>query len=260
MATIAVAGDCATTTALAVASAWPSDQDTLLVEADPTGGDLAAWLDVPVAPSLSAVVTSVRGGGWSEVEHLIRDAAGRLRLIPAPAREGEAAQAVNESARHLAAMIASLPSPVSIVDTGSIAPSPAAHPFVAVAAVTIIVHRQATQSAAAAAVRLQRLADQVDAFAGLSTSPIVAVVGAAPFSPGEIERFLVESVAAVPVVGLPVDELAAAVLAGRTGVSARRLARLPLLKAGRDLAAVAERALGHTSAGWPADAAWEGVR
>ena len=45
-----------------------------------------------------------------------------------------------------------------------------------------------------------------------------------------------------------VDDLAAAVYGGRTGVSERRLARLPLARAARDLAAVAERAV-HEATG-----------
>jgi hypothetical protein len=109
--------------------------------------------------------------------------------------------------------------------------------------VTVVVHRQANQSARAAAVRLQRLADHLDA---LSTSPaaiVIAIVGDVPFDLGEIESFLADSVGATPVVGLPVDELASAVLGGRTGVSERRLARLPLMRAARDLAVTVERSL-----------------
>ena len=47
----------------------------------------------------------------------------------------------------------------------------------------------------------------------------------------------------------PLDDLAAAVFGGRTGVSERRLARLPLVKAARDLALVAERSLLESTGG-----------
>jgi len=120
---------------------------------------------------------------------------------------------------------------------------------VAASAVTIVVHRQAPQSSRAAAVRLQRLAEQLDAFAGASTAPIVAIVGAAPFDIGEIESFLADSIGVGPIVGLPVDDLAAAVFGGRTGVSERRLSRLPLVRAARDLALVAERSLAESTGG-----------
>ncbi len=243
MGVVAVAGDASTTTSVALASAWPLADDTILVEADPAGGDLAAWFDMPVAPSLSTVVTRVLDGAWPEIERHTRLADSGLRLIPAPSRAGEAAQAVGESARSLVATLASLRSPVTIADTGRVQPSPGSHPFVDAAAVNVVVHRQAAQSSRAAAVRLQRLADQLDSFAAHPSALVVAVVGAAPFDLAEIGSYLADSVGATPIVGLPIDDLASAVFAGRTGVSARRLARLPLLRAVRELVAVVDGAL-----------------
>ena len=255
MSIVAVAGDVATTTCVALASAWPLSHDTIVVEADPSGGDLAAWFDMPVTPSLSTVVTRVLDGAWPEIERHTRLADSGLRLIPAPARAREAAQAVGESARSLVTTLAALRSPTVIADVGAVQPSPASHPFVGAAAVTVVVHRQAPQSSQAAAVRLQRLADQLESFASVPTSVVVAVVGAAPFDLGQIETFLADSVGSVPFVGLPVDDLAAAVFGGRSGVSARRLARLPLLRAARDLAAVVEGALAQN-----VDGLWRSAR
>ncbi len=247
MSVIAVVGDACTTTSVALASAWPASDDAVLIEADPAGGDLAAWFDLPVAPSLSTVVTRVLDGAWPEIEPFVRVANSGLRIIPAPPRSGEAAQAVAEAARSLVSSLAIQHSPVVIADTGRLRPSPATHPFVRAATVTVLVHRQATQSSRAAAVRLQRLADQLDALVSLPTVVVVAVIGAAPFDLRDVELFLAESVGAFPIVGLPVDELAAAVFGGRTGLSTRRLVRLPLLKAARDLAAV----VGHSLAASP---------
>jgi MinD-like ATPase involved in chromosome partitioning or flagellar assembly len=243
MSIVAVCGDASTTTAVALASAWPASQDVLLVEVDPSGGDLAAWFDMPTTPSLSNVVTRVLDGAWPEVECQARVADSGLRVIPAPAGRGEAAQAVSESARSLVTTLSRLRSPAIIADTGRVQPSPVAHPFVTASAVNVLVHRQSTQSSGAAAVRLQRLADEAEVLAAEPAALIVAVIGAVPFGIGEIERFLEASMGAIAVVGLPVDELAASVLGGRTGVSSRRLSRLPLMRASRDLAAVVERAL-----------------
>ena len=139
--------------------------------------------------------------------------------------------------------LATEPSPIVIVDTGRLQSSPAVHPFVGVAAVTVVVHRQATQSSRAAAVRLMRRADQLEALMSLPTAAVVAVVGATPFDLADVESYLGDSVGALPIVGLPVDELAAAVFGGRTGMSSRRLIRLPLLRAAADLTAVVERSL-----------------
>ena len=246
MGIVAVSGDLTTTTSVALASGWPVSGDTVLIEADPTGGDLAAWFDMPVAPSLSTVVTRVLDGAWPEIERHTRLAASGLRLVPAPAGAGEAAQAVGESARSLVASLAALRSPVTIADVGRLPATPSSHPFVGAASVQVLVHRQANQSARAAAVRLQRLADQVEALHVSPAPLVVAVVGSTPFDLGEIERFLVDAAGATPVVALPDDPLAAAVFAGRTGVSARRLSRLPLLRAARDLAVVVERAMSNS--------------
>lgn len=247
MGIVAVAGDLTTTTAVALATGWPVTDDALLVEADPAGGDLAAWFDLPVNPSLSTVVTRVRDGAWPDIDRHTRLAGNGLRILPAPARAGEATQAVGESARSLVNSLAALRSPVIVADVGRVPAAPASHPFVGAAAVTVLVHRQASQSARAAAVRLQRLADQLGTLAASPT--VVAVVGSQPFDLGEIERFIAESGATAPLVGLPHDPLAAAVFAGRTGVSPRRLDRLPLLRAARGLADVVGRTLESNVAG-----------
>lgn len=243
MAIVAVAGDACTTTTVALASAWPASSEALIIEADPEGGDLAAWFDIPVMPSLSTVVTSTFDTSWSEIDRHTRLAASGLRLIPAPPSAAEARHAVAESARSLAPALAALRSPIAIVDAGDVPQPPATHPLVASAAVSVVVHRQWSQSARAAAVRLQRLADQVDAMSTSSTSLVVAVIGNDPFDFDQIEAFLADSVGSVPLVGLPVDGLTAAVYAGRTGVSARRLARLPLARAARHLAQVVDGAV-----------------
>jgi MinD-like ATPase involved in chromosome partitioning or flagellar assembly len=243
MAIVAVVGDACTTTTVALASAWPASTATLIVEADPTGGDLAAWFDIPILPSLSTVVTSALDTSWPEIDSYTRLAASGLRLIPAPPSAAEAQQAIAESARTLAPALAGLRSPLAIVDAGDVPFASTGHPLAAAAAVTVAVHRQRSQSPRAAAVRLQRLADQLDALSFGSTSVVVAVIGADPFGFQQIESFLADSVASTLLVGLPVDSLTAAVYAGRTGVSARRLARLPLARAARELALVVESAL-----------------
>ena len=243
MAIVAVAGDMCTTTSVALASAWPASSEALIVEADPSGGDLAAWFDLAMLPSLSTVVTSVFEASWAEIDRQSRLARSGMRLIPAPPSAAEARHAVIQSARSLAPALAALPSPVAIVDAGRPEAASFTHPLVASAAVTVVVHHQRPLSARAAAVRLQRLADDVEAMSAAPAGLVVAVVGAEPFDFEQIEAFVCSSAAGTPVVGLPFDSLAAAVYGGRAGVSARRLARLPLARAARHLAYVVERAL-----------------
>lgn len=243
MTLVAVAGDLTTTTSIALAASWPSSDDVIVVEADPGGGDLAAWFDLPVTPSLSTVVTRVVDGAWPEIERHTRIADNGLRLIPAPSRAAEASQAVAEAARVIVPALASLPSVLAVVDVGRLPLAPRSHPFVGPAPARVLVHRQSVQSPRAAAVRLQRLADSVRSLDGDIAGTVVAVVGATPFGLDEIAELLADEVGQVPVVGLPDDPLAAAVLAGRTGVSARRLARLPLMRAANGLAAAVSEQL-----------------
>lgn len=240
---VAVTGDACTTTTVALASAWPSTSDALVIEADPSGGDMAAWFDLPASPSLSTVVTRLTDGTWAEIDRHTRLSSTGVRLIPAPPSATEAQQAVAESARLLVPTVAGASSPVAIVDVGRLAVATITNPFVAASAVTVLVHRQATQSPAAAAVRLQRLVEQIEVCQRTQARLVVAVIGARPFDVDEIETFLADAVGDVAIVGLPVDELTASVFAGRTGVSQRRLARLPLSRAASELAGSVERAL-----------------
>ena len=243
MSLVAIAGDHATTTTLAVAAAWPVSDDLLVIEADPRGGSLAAWLDIPLTPSLSAVVTRATGGEWAVIERLSRTTPSGLRVIPAPVRAVEATRAIAEAADSIVPTLASLASPVVIADTGCLpglggAGASGVAPVVAQSALTVVVHRQAQQSARAAAVRLERLAESFEQLATAGVETTLAVIGRTPFDPAEIAGF-VGSGAVVPptVFELADDPLAAAVLAGRSGVAPRRLLRLPLLRSAATLAA-----------------------
>ena len=51
-----------TTTATAIATAWPQDRRILLVEADPFGGDLAAWFGVAPTTGLWSLLAAGRRG------------------------------------------------------------------------------------------------------------------------------------------------------------------------------------------------------
>ena len=159
MAIVAVTGDVSTTTSVVLAASWPATDDVVLVEADTRGGDLAAWFDMPVHPSLSTVVTRVLDGAWLDIERHTRLADNGLRVLPAPATAIEATQAIGEAARSTVPTLAALRSPIAVVDTGAPGPVATAHPFLASSSVVVLVHRQATQSSRAAAVRLQRLVD-----------------------------------------------------------------------------------------------------
>lgn len=244
---VAVCGDLVTTTGLALAAAWPGPGPALLVEADPSGGDLAAWFDLPESPSLSTLATNHRDrstGGLDAHRHLVGNG---LPIITCPVMPSEAELAVVESAAVLGPVLRG--DGWSILDLGRHDPS--RHPLAPSIDVIVVVHRQATQSARAAAVRLRRLPDFVGTALRVASHVVIAVVGSRPFTLEEIDEFIGASVGApdsgvVEIVGLAEDPLAAAVLGGRSGVSERRLGRLPLIRSARHLAEVVVRSVPDT--------------
>lgn len=268
MPSIAVSGDCATTTVLALAAGWPtrgvntsesalgdqverndratpSDRDLILVEVDPRGGSLSAWLDTPSTPSLSTVVTALHqmGGShtddssrrqalWSGVEPLIQRSSAGPRFIPAPIRSREAHTAVREASQRLLPLLAGIGDTTALLDTGMLDLTHLTNTFRFVDTI-VVCHRQESASARAAAVRLERLAEQVETLTTAGHRVVIAIIGDQPFSAEEVASFVA---AGIEHHTLPVDQLAAAVLAGRHGVSERRLARLPLMRAASALA------------------------
>ena len=160
-----------------------------------------------------------------------------LRFVPNAVRARAAHRAVEEAAvavlPALAAALTTVIADVGVHESGR-APSPALR----VADVVVIVHRQATESARAATVRIERLVETVDELAHLDAVFILAVIGTTPFDPAEIGLFVDESVPGTVRVTVAIadDPLAAATIAGRAGVSAKRLRRLPMMRDASTLA------------------------
>jgi hypothetical protein len=245
MTIIAVIGDCTTTTCVALAAGWMITDDILVLEADPSGGSLAGWLDTPSSPSLATIVTNIGareasdGQAMSTVSAMTQRSASGVRFVAAPLRTLPARRAIEEAAAIVIPALAAS-TVVTLADLGRRAPANLPTGIVAAAAVTLVVHRQHAASAAAEAVRLERLVELVEHLAANARTIVLAVVGTDPFDPAEIAQHLEASNpdAIAEVVTLADDPLAAAVLAGRSGVSANRLRRLPLM---RSAASVASR-------------------
>ena len=251
---IVIGGDGATTTALALAAGWPdtapdgpgTDRDVVVVEADPSGGSLAAWLDTPLSPSMSSVVTALHHGAstgatrqtqWSTIDTMIRRSPSGVRFVPAPYRTREARGAISEAELSFFSLLGDVDHTVALVDVGRIDPL-RLPPATRRADLTLVVHRQDPSSAPAATVRLERLAETIETLRDAGAPVGLALVGEHPFSLDEVVDFASPD---GPAWSLALDPLSAAVLAGRTGVSTRRLGRLPLM---RSAARVASE-LGH---------------
>lgn len=263
MTIIAVVGDATTTTSVALAVGWPVDDDVIVLEADPSGGSLAGWLDTPATPSLGTMVATVGSGGdrrsvSATFEAMAQRSAAGLRFLPNAVRARAAHRAVDEAATAVLPAIAEGATAV-ITDTGTHTAGRVPATGVNLADVVVVVHRQATASAAAATVRIERLVETLEEFAHLDAAIVLAVIGAAPFDPAEIGEFVDASVPDMlhSTVAIADDPLAAATLAGRAGVSARRLRRLPLM---RDTAALAMLLYGLLHRGEPRATTIPGAR
>lgn len=235
MTIVAVVGDATTTTAVALSVSWPGD-GAVVFEADRAGGSLAAWLDTPTHPTLATIVATA---GSSENHHevmaivdaMTHHSSSGVRFVSNAPRGRAANQAVAEATFSVLPAVASSER-TFVADTGRHRGGNSLSPVVRASDVVLIVHRQSPASAAAASVRIERLIETVEDVAHTDAPIVLVVIGAAPFDVAELTDFVD---AAVPgsiasSVGLADDPLAAFTIAGRAGVSARRLRRLPLMR------------------------------
>lgn len=257
MTIIAVTGDAATTAAVALAVGWPTGEEVTVLEADPSGGSLAGWLDTPIQPSLATIVANVGTGTGTGTGRSVLDtfatvthrSESGVRFVANAVRARAAHRAVEEAA------IAVLPALAAggamiIADAGTHRAGQPPSPALRVADVVVIVHHQASASPAAATVRIERLVEMVEELAHLDAVIVLAVVGDTPFDPAEIGAFVDEAMPDTVrmTMSLADDPLAAAAIAGRTGVSAKRLRRLPLMRDASRLAGVLDD-LAHSESG-----------
>jgi hypothetical protein len=254
MTTIAFLGDATTTTALATVACWADDVPALLVEADRSGGSLAAWFDEPVDPSLSSIVatssvvvdlqTSPSALSWAALDPMVRTSTAGLEHIPLPARSREAGQAVARAEMALFPALAEQRERPVVLDVGRFIPSSGVPRAAERAGAVVVCHRQGGSSPRAAAARLYRLDEMVETVVPMDVPILVALIGDDPYTAADVEEFLrrpespIDATArSLEVLGLPEDPLCASVLAGRAGVSTRRLWRLPLMRCTERLAA-----------------------
>jgi hypothetical protein len=232
MTIVAVTGDCTTTTCLALASGWP--HDVIVLEADPSGGSLTGWLDTPATPSLASAVAAITSGARTigdTIDSVVRRSRSGTRFIAAPVRALPARRAIAEAGATIVPALAGRHHVVTLADLGR--PAGDRSHVLRWAAVTVVVHRQSPASAEAESVRLERLVEQVE---GVDGPVVLALIGHVPFDPDDVAYFVDESAPGtiVATCRLAEDPLAAAVLAGRAGVSAKRLQRLPLMRSAAD--------------------------
>jgi len=229
-----------TTAALALASAWTTAPRRLLVEADPSGGDLGLWLGLPADGGLAGLAAAARNGHepglpWRHA----RELAGGTRLVTAPAGAGQAAACVAAlAASGLPQELAAGAEPV-LADCGRLYPGSPALPVAAAAQVTLLVVRPRVSELAHLEPRIRGLEQ-----AGLRLALLLTAGGRRPASEpsypaGEIAATLGVRVQAT----MPADPRAVGQLARRAG-DPRPARRLPLLREAAAVTGALDAALG----------------
>jgi MinD-like ATPase involved in chromosome partitioning or flagellar assembly len=230
-----------TTTALALAAAWQAAPRRLLVEADPSGGDLGLWLGLPAAPGLAGLAAAARHGHEADLAwRHARELPGGTHLVTAPAGAEQAAACVAAlSAAGLPQELAGIPEPV-LADCGRLEPGSPALAVAAAAKVTLLVVRPRVSELAHLEPRIRGLEE-----AGLRITLILAADSRRP--PGEPSYPAEEicSALGVPVQGtLPADRRAVEQLVRRSGEPGPAR-RLPLLREAAAAAGALDASLRH---------------
>ncbi len=199
-----------TTFSVALAARWPAPDRPVLVEADPSGGDLAARFSLDSTPGLLSLAAAARRSTdpavvWQHVQGL----PGGLPVVVAPADADRARNALSALAPDPAAgagilrAAADLPDTVVIVDCGRMDAGSPTMPVVRAADTMVLL-------TGAHADDLAHLPRRLPAIGRWSAHPVMLLVGEG-YSLAEVAREL-----GVPPLGrVPDDPRGAAVLCGR---------------------------------------------
>jgi hypothetical protein len=217
----------ATTTAMAVASSFPTGQSVVLAECDGSGGDVAAWAQLREAPGWATAVTDSDRSSTALFTHVQQLPSG-LRVLVAPTRPKVAGPALREAAARFGPVLASLPDVVTVADCGRTAGDPS--PWLGLAALVVLLVRQSS-SAGATVARVDRAGELFERLQASNGAAGVVVVGAHPYPPAEVAAAVGGDLWGV----LPEDPVGAGLVAGAWTLG-RGAARCGLARAARPLA------------------------
>ena len=219
-----------TTTAVGLAARWP-DPGAVVIEADPTGGDLAARFGHHFEPGLATMaLDSRRNSGTLDPQAWLQTLpCGAEALLAAPG--ASAAASLAELAGRLPQLIAALAvdRPAVLIDTGRWQENSVTGRLLNTADAVLVMAHPAIEG-------IRQLQVRTAALRALNRDVHLVLVGEGPWSPREISTTL-----GLPVVGcLPVDPRGAGVLSGRLkprkGWQSAAWTGLPLIRACRGLA------------------------
>jgi MinD-like ATPase involved in chromosome partitioning or flagellar assembly len=236
----------ATTTAVALASAWPARR-CLVVEADPDGGVLAARWGLGCEPGLvSAAASTRRELTTAELERHCQRVDSGLEVLCAPTTPEQTRSALGVAAGVLAERLAGLDA-IAFVDVGRAWPtSVEVAPFVRAADAVLVVCRP----------RLDQLAQLVArhrAAYALAARCGVVLVGDHPYPPREVADLFGGEERDAIWATLPVDARTAEVYGGQASVWNWATRRAPLVRAASELAGDVAARLGLAAASGDGD-------
>lgn len=198
-----------TTFSLALAARWPAPAHTLLVEADPSGGDIGIRFSLKTTPGLVSLAAAARRNDDPALlaQHA-QNLPGGLPVVTAPAdadRARTALSALADPTGGVGILRTALNTPdlVVIVDCGRVDPGSPAMPIVRAADAMILLSR-------AHADELAHLACRLTIIGRWTSHPAMLLVGDG-YSPAEVAREL----GVRPLGRVPHDPPGAAVLCGR---------------------------------------------
>jgi hypothetical protein len=224
-----------TTAVAALAATWPSDRALVVVELDPSGGDLVVRFDLATEPGLVTLAASGRRDLGPEVvlahtQPLPGTAEGEgppRRVLTAPISADQATAALTALRGGLARALDGVEADV-VVDCGRLDPPSPAFEVASGAELLVMLARPVVSEVHHLSARLATLS---------SVTSSLLTVGDRPYPVAEVA----EAVGTHPLGNLAADPRAAAALSGDLGNAARVLRRSHLL---RDAAAVAEALAG----------------
>ncbi len=213
-----------TTTSVALAGVWPEGRGLLLVEADPSGGMLAARFGLSDTPGLVSLTAAARRGldgkvVWRHAQQL----PGGIPVLVAPPSAEQAQAALRDLADPLAEWCAGQGEVDVIGDCGRLSPAPSHFGLLRRAEQVWLVARPSVD-------QLRPAAARVEALRVVGVKASLLLVAGTPYSRGEVETSLGVTVAGV----VAWDPSAASALAG--GAAGRDVRRSLLVRSAASLA------------------------
>ena len=240
-------GSAVTTTALALAGSWPALAGPVaFVEADASGGDLAARFDLPASPSLLTAAASLQQPTFGLLLEHTHSLPGGVRVVAAPASAVEVAGGMSDFTRAVLAPMRHRTDGHLLIDAGRqdarSLPALAMH-----ADLVVVVVRQDMRSAPSTVGRCLHAQQLLAALLSRGLPAVAVMVGDAPYRAADIAQFL-----GVPVLGtLPEDPFGASHLSGHPA-SARAARRSSLATAAAGVAAALSSEIVPTASSAPA--------